>query len=429
MTLIKKKDDILYWGLLGLILYMPLHFYLCELLISGTGIDNILRDVVIIALAGFAFFTAKQKSKPMWLLVAACCLFLGIIGCVSALGHKTFGILNVLRTYLVPILIFYVCSSVDLSRERFSRINNALAIGLAVIAVYGFLQAFFLGDDVLIALGYDGKDGFLTSPSFYISHFFGQQRSVGTFVSPNICGIILAAALCALLLTDREKPFRQKFILGAMLMIGLLSTYSRSAMVGFAAAVGFYWLITAIWKRINKQTLRRIGLIALASVIFLVLDQLILKGMFVKMLLSTFFRTFNGEDPSANTHLEHLLKPTPDDAGATPGFFLNFGMNGPMAVEYTSATLVESSFLLMKNELGILGSILFFAPYVAVIALTVRNRKAYPYFTPAAVCIAVLVSYVFLPNVQTFEVPFYCFLFMGLYCNPSVKALYRPESV
>ena len=30
-------------------------------------------------------------------------------------------------------------------------------------------------------------------------------------------------------------------------------------------------------------------------------------------------------------------------------------------------------------------------------------------------------------NVQTFEIPFYCFLFMGLYANPTVKALFTPS--
>lgn len=109
--------------------------------------------------------------------------------------------------------------------------------------------------------------------------------------------------------------------------------------------------------------------------------------------------------------------------------FFHFGLNGPMAEEFiTNPTKVESSFYLMKYELGSLGALLYFSPYFAIIIKTVFNRKHYPYFVPAAVSIAILTSYIFLPNVQTFEVPFYCFLFMGLYENPSVKQLYTDQS-
>jgi hypothetical protein len=56
--------------------------------------------------------------------------------------------------------------------------------------------------------------------------------------------------------------------------------------------------------------------------------------------------------------------------------------------------------------------------------LTVLRRKEYPYFAPATAVLAALASYVFLPNVQNFEVLFYVFLLMGLYDNPSIRAQY-----
>ena len=434
MTLAQKKHDVLYWGLIALILYMPLHYYLCELLLTGTNVDNILRDLLIIAMTGLVLCSKNAFPKPAGILVAASCAVLAVFGVASAIMNRCFPILNVLRTYLVPMMIFFICAGVRLDAERFRRLNTFLAVELAIVAAYGFFQAFFLTDDFLIMLGYQSTDGYLTSNSFYISHFFGYQRSVGTFVSPNICGIILAIALCALLFTDHSQSFRWKYIWGTLLVGGLLATFSRSSMVGFAAATGFYLLISKAWTRLSKKTIKRCSLIIITVAVALLLDQLLLDGLFLRMLLSTIFRTFNGEDPSANAHKEHLSSPpssltvsTQTNAGIF-SFLSHFGLNGPMAEEYlANPRKIESSYYLMTYELGILGTLVYYAPYALVILQTIRDRKQYPYFVPAAVSLAVLASYVFLPNVQTFEVPFYCFLFLGLYYNPSVKELYQTQ--
>ena len=290
----------------------------------------------------------------------------------------------------------------------------------------------------------------------------GYQRSTGTFVSPNICGIIVAIASCALLYTDPKDSFRRKYVWGTLLIGGLLTTFSRSSMLGFAVATGFCILMAQSWRRLSRRTVKRCLLIVATVAAGLILDQILLDGLFIRMFLSTVIRTFNGEDFSANVHLRHLFSPPiqdplmaetipmvtdptgpgilvtePSMTPAVPGtdkghmgaalleIFGRFGKNGPMAEEFLEAPYkVESSFYLMRHELGTFGALVYFAPYLAVILQTILCRRQYPYFVPAAVSAAVLVSYVFLPNVQTFEVPFYCFLFMGLYCNPSVKKLF-----
>ncbi len=436
MTLAKKKDDILYWGIVGLILYMPLHYYLCELLLRGTGFDNLLRDAVIALLAAMVFFRKDTFKEPLSILVTASIVLIAVMGTISTLCNQVIPILNIARTYIVPMLIFFAAKNVCLSKERFARLNILLTVELAVISLYGFIQAFFLTDDFLIFLGYPNNGEFLSSYSFYISHFYGYQRTVGTFISPNIFGAILAVALCVLLFTDNNRSFKWKYIWGTLIMVGLVTTYSRSAWVGLAMATAFTLLLSKAWTRLSKKTIRRGALVLLTFAVFVVFDHLVLDGLCREMFFSTVFRTFNGQDPSAGAHIEHLTAPPvsnldtlPDaDSDSSLGAILRFGLNGPMANEFLdNATNVESSLYLMVYELGIVGALLYFAPYVLLIVRTIRNRKSYSYFAPAAICLVVLVTYVFLPNVQTFEIPFYCFLFMGLYDNPSVKALYvRP---
>lgn len=431
MTLLKKRNDILYWGLAALVFYMPLHYYLCELLISGTNIDNILRDGVILFLAALVLFQKESFTKLQCILITASCAMLTVLGVVSAVLNRIIPILNILRTYLVPMLIFFVCRSVHLTKARFTQLNLLLMAELAIVAIYGFIQAFFLTDDFLIMLGYP-NDGKYLDYTFYISYFWGHQRGLGTFVSPNICGVILSIGLCSLLYTDRNRSFRWYYIWGTLLMVGLITTFSRSSWLGFAAATGFYWVISKSWTRISKKTINRVAAVVLTAGIFLLLDWLIFDSLVLKMFLSQTLRTFTGTDPSANAHAEHLMSPptatpSPDQDTASPlSFLMHFGLNGPMAAEFVdNPTKVESSYYLMNYEVGILGCLVYFAPYITVILQTAINRKTYPYFVPAAVSIVVLVSYVFLPNVQTFEIPFYCFMFMGLYYNTSVQALYQ----
>ena len=60
-----KIYKIQYNLLLILMLYMPLHYYLCELLFSQSEIDNILRDVVIIVMFGIYIRNNNGKIKKI----------------------------------------------------------------------------------------------------------------------------------------------------------------------------------------------------------------------------------------------------------------------------------------------------------------------------------------------------------------------------
>ena len=469
----QKKENILYWGLVGLVLYMPFHLYLCELLISFTQLDNILRDGVIMLLFALVAFSLDTYRSPLSISVAVSALLLAGMGAISAFHHKLMPILNVLRTYLVPMLIFFVARQAKMDTGRFQRLTRFFVVELAIVGFYGYFQAFFLGDDFLLRLGYEGNEGYLASTSFYIAYFFGFQRSTGTFISPNICGIVLAMALCVLLFTKKDLTFRRGVLPAACLTLGLGATFSRSAILGAACGMCFGLLMIRFWQHITKKRICN-GLVVLGVVAaFLVMDYFVFESLFLRMLLSSMLRVISGEDPSANTHMQHLFNPptvstieatipsieatipsieatipsieatipsieatisatVPTETVGTTTPVLpvkqwipTFGFNGPMAQEFVqNAYMVESSYLLIIGELGSLGAIVYFIPYVLLLVLTVLRRKEYPYFAPATAVLAALVSYVFLPNVQNFEVLFYVFLLMGLYDNPSIRAQY-----
>ena len=61
---------------------------------------------------------------------------------------------------------------------------------------------------------------------------------------------------------------------------------------------------------------------------------------------------------------------------------------------------------------------------IKVVIDTVKNKNTCNYFVPAAVSIAVFFTYLLLPNVQTFEILFYSYMYIGFYYNSSVRKIY-----
>lgn len=419
---IKKLEYILTFFLFFIV---PLHYYICEIFINFTSIDNIVRDIVICLLFFLLLKSTKGKIEKNILLIIVNCLILMFFAIISFIDTQPPGIFNILRTYLVPTLMYFVCSKITLSSDEFDCLNKFIIIQMTIIAIYGAFQAYILGDDFLVNLGYPSYGGHLSGSSYYISGFFGYQRSVGTFVSPNVCGVIIAIVLCILLFSKRDYGLKKKTFFGFLLLIGLLTTFSRSAMLGLAIAVLFqYFIIKKSKIRISsKRALYFFIIVFIGVVVSYLMDVYILDGLFSRMITRSIGSAFDGTDPSAMKHLEDLFVPL--NTIFQHPFGLGFGNNGPMAGSYIeNSNGVESSLYLMMYETGIVGGVLFFSPYFLTIIKTIRNKR-YRYYVPATICVTVLVTYFLLPNVQTYEVLFYSFAYMGFYNNRSVQEIYQ----
>lgn len=421
-----KKSGV-YECLCLLILYMPFHYYICECLIKGTKIDNCLRDIIIITLLIVTLLIGKFKVGKHDIIVITNCLVVFLFAICSLIIHNYPGTINILRTYLIPQLIFVICSRLKINEKQYSYINKIIVVELALIAIYGVFQAFILGDKFLVKLGYPSDGYYLSSASYYISGFFGHQRSVGTFISPNICGVILAISICIYLYSNMLVIKRKKMIL-FFLIVGLIATFSRSAIVGLVLSIVIVNYLSGKKVHISKRIII-IGTcsVAAACLVIVYVDSHYLGGLFGNMILRSLTSALDKTDPSAAAHMENLIGPLSEIFNHPFGF--GFGNNGPMALDYTSnAKVVESSFYLMIYDLGLFFGIIFFIPYFCVIIDTIRNRK-YKNFLPAAIAIAVCFTYVLLPNVQTFEILFYSFMYMGFYYNPNIRKIYYKNKI
>lgn len=408
-----------------LLFIMPLHYYICVLLFKDTTIDNIFRDFIIIVLFFVFLNDARFRIKRNSWIVFFNCIILVTYALISYVLWQYEGTFNILRTYLIPMLFFFVASSYNFTKKEFEIVQKLIVIELTIIATYGFIQAFVLGDDFAIKLGYPSVDGFLSSSSFYIGGFFGYQRNIGTFVSPNVCGALLSVALIVHLLDEKKYIEKKRWIVSGLLIVGILGTLSRSAILGFICAVVFFLYISGKLFQTKKVKKKFVWIIPGAFVfcaIVIYIDNRYLNGMFFKMVNSSFMGTVTGTDLSMLGHINDLFAPI--DIILKHPLGLGFGINGPMALEsMDNANAVESSIYLMVYEIGILPAFLFFVPYIRVIFDTIKNPK-YKYYIPALVNIMIIVTYFLLPNVQTYEILFYSYMYMGFYYNPSVKKLY-----
>lgn len=425
MNRVRNRNNVfsVYKCLCMLLLYMPLHYYICECLFSSTKVDNVLRDIVIVVLFVITLYKTGMKIGKHDLIVIINCFIMMIFAVCSILRYNFPGTVNILRTYLVPQLTFIIASRMKVSEEQYRNINKIVVGELALIAIYGAFQAFVLGDKFLIKIGYPSDGIFLNGYSYYISGFFGNQRAVGTFISPNVCGVVLASAICVYLYSDVIKKIKLVFF---FLLIGLVATFSRSAMIGLALSMIVITFIRGKRIRITKKMLTiGIGSViaGLAAVIYV--DTHYFGGLFSDMIMRSLTSALNKTDPSAKAHVENLFEPL--SIILKHPFGLGFGNNGPMALELSdNANLVESSIYLMIYELGIVFGIVFFAPYFSVIVDTIRNKK-YKNYLPAAISIVVCFTYILLPNVQTYEILFYSFMYMGFYYNSNVRKIFSKK--
>lgn len=422
------SPSIIYILISALFIFMPLHYYICELFLSGTRIDNLLRDIVIILLFIIIFRKGKIRINTVGKIIIANILLMTVLAIISIAGYgNTSGKLNILRTYLVPCLMFFICCNYKFTETQFYKIQKYIVTGHAVIGIYGAFASFILGDVFLVKIGYPSEGGHLTGSSFYINYFFGHPRNTGTYVSPNTCGLMLAIAICVYFYSKVNKKLRHSIIVLYLLIAGLLTTLSRSAILGLVFGIAFATYLSG--KKI-KLTKKRLTFCLVATVFCLVaafiVNKYFLNNILSKMLVFAFGSMFNGMDGSAAKHIEDLYKPL--FTVITNPFGFGFGNNGPMALEFNeNAYHVESSVYLMIYELGVAGGLLYFIPYILVARDTWKNRKKYKFYTPAAVAVLCMFTYLLLPNVQTYELLFYFFSFLGMYYNQSVMQIFKND--
>ena len=419
-----KKIDVMKMILIALVLFMPTHRMLFDAIIPWKY-DNLWRDILL--LLGFMLTLIVSKGIYLGRHGLNIILMWLICGIYLIFSDRFSLAANLARTYLVPTLIYFIIINIK-RNEKFIKLLEKIFVYTAVaLSIFGMIQAFILGEGFLIALGYEANGEYLASSSFYISYFFGYQRVTSTFAAPNICGLYFGMVIIVLLY--RIKNYKYGVVLLGIMVLGLVTTFSRSAMLGTALALMFVFILRNI-KRIllNRSTTISLTMVLISSVTIFFCVNYMLGGLITDMLKSSVVSVIKSTDPSANKHMEDLVLPIKTILHNPLG--LGFGNNGPMVLEhYQDANLVESSIYLLMYDFGIIGAIIFLGPYIKCIGIFIltmyrKFTQKYDdilndeirehYKIPAALAILLMVVSLLLPSLQSFEILFVFYLFLAI---------------
>lgn len=408
-----KKKYIDYIMVKVLIILMPIHNMVFDILILGE-IDNIWRDVLLLIGIGFAAFEHISNFK------------LGKYGKIIAFGwivillytlfsERLMLSLNLARTYIVPALVYFILINSSFNLAEIEKIENIFVLEAALIAVWGIYQAFVLGDQFLINLGYTRGRGNLPN-SFYINGFYGIQRVTGTLASPNICGVYFGMAI--LVVQGKLRENRKFILMFIILMLGLVTTFSRSAIFGTGIGLVIYY-----WSEIKKMRFKPKLFLSVIVLIWgmVLIDYTVLNGLVSNMLYRNFTTMINLTDASAAKHFLDLWEPLKHIITRPLG--LGFGYSGPIVLfRYGTANLVESSIYLLIYNFGIFGMVVFLWPMLNN-SISIRKPTNMINKYSCVICAEVLFTYLLLPNVETYEILFFVYFFIAL-CEKKKYNLY-----
>lgn len=413
-----SKSKIKYYLIYVLCAVMPFHSMVIDKVIGAhtTGIVNLWRDLIVVTLV------LLKKNIYLGRLQKISCLFivwilLNAILSVAEGESTVYLIFNMARIYIVPVLLFIAASSLTLAKEQLAKIIKLMWQQGIILTIFGIFQMFVLGSTFLTNLGY-GSNGQLNY-TYYISGFYGFQRMVSTFSSANDCGLYLACLFVVSVLGRQYINSRHNgtYIIGtAIIYVGIILTFSRTALISATVTVILYYIRTKNHKVNLKRVLLYTSLMALVFIIAFSADKMYLNGRVMKMVQSSFTSTVRKTDASFVKHLEDLYLPIFNLIEHPFGY--SFGTNGPVALSVlgrNNTHLVESSIWLIGYESGIVGVVLYYTPIVCfAVKMFFEKKKKLNGNISAAISLCVLLAFMTLPYCASFEMPFLMFLFMGL---------------
>lgn len=394
-----------------LVFLMPMHTLVFTHVLAQVKLLSLWRDAIIIILLIASLRNYKLNATKLGLCIIVSSIIIIIYACTAL----NFASLNTARTYILPLLIYFYTSNKKLNDSELDALVKMCLISATLVSIWGLLQAYVLGPQVLFDLGYPNYQGKFASASFYIAGW-EQQRVVSTFSSPNACGAYLAIMIIFLIsMREYSKPYTKIFWLSLVIItLALIATFSRSSWIGALAGL---LLFSKHHIRVKKKTIKSIA-IAIVSVVLLTVIFYSYNNsvrIILDMMVNHIGRTVKKEDASFLYHISELYKPL--DVLINNPLGLGFGKNGPFALSHLNleqTNQVESSIWLMAYEIGIIGMIVYFIPYAISIVRFAGKKHEKLILSSAKITICILLIFCVLPSVQSFELPFFAMLFAGI---------------
>lgn len=250
-----------------------------------------------------------------------------------------------------PLLGFFAARLMVKSTRQIRQVMSALYWSAAIVAIYGIKQ-YFLPSSVDLNIVHRLPEA---TGVYYFAGTPHHMRAFSTMSGPFHLGIYMVLTVLLLVVLSLQ-PGRKRFplILAIIITMGcLLLTGARSTWVGLIGGLAFYLFLQIREKKFFLALRTVIGVSLLFLVIFLITYNF---GFFLSVyeyLLSI----------TKMTRDRHLLERVASWRNKyLPLIIRNpFGYGTGAAVDTVGVFVTHSSYIKVAVELGLIGSILFFA--------------------------------------------------------------------
>jgi hypothetical protein len=370
-------DDVLEqgigWGILALVIIMPFHAFLSVWLGSLSGHQNLIQAwkellviILVLATAALIYRQPARLARGGQLLPYSALAFGAIALIITAIHPQTISaILYGIKTDFEYIVLFFV-ALYGASKSLYLKLPFIILLTSAIVAAFGILHATVLPHDILTHVGYGPTT---VAPYQFVGSLSDTIRTPSTLGGPNQLGSFLILPLVLALALWIRKPRWILVLAGLLYTACLWYTYSRSAWVGAAVAVG----VTIGALITTRLAALRLGL---AALILVVLGSSLLVVGASHTSAYEYFVLHSGagvETNNSTTQHASALKAGLLAVQNQP-FGQGLGSAGPASFHADTALIPENYYLQIAIETGILGLIAFTAFILAAGLKLWHNR-------------------------------------------------------
>lgn len=299
------------------------------------------------------------------------------------------GLMIDLRFVAYFVLVYVLLKLYPQYRSSFGLVG---IVGACIVLGFAVMQH-ILPRDILTAVGY-GPDTIM--PYLTVDQNPDFVRINSTMRGPNPLGIYAALSLgliATYLWSLKQKPTRKKFLLpllGAIAAVmALYSSYSRSAWIAAAVAVGLPFVV------LKARTLGRRAWVVISCVVVII-------AVVVSTNVALFSNLFLHEDPSEGNdinsnqgHVESLLDGS--SRMAVQPFGAGVGSTGSASLLGDDPVVIENQYLFIAHEAGWIGLAIYLALYGLVLVGLWRGRSDWLALSMFSSGLGIAVASLFLP--------------------------------
>lgn len=300
-----------------------------------------------------------KTGLDLWVLVLTVVFFLA--GFFSESDTGLLGFLKVFEAFIVYYMTVYLLRTRQITRARILKTLLFTALCQASLGIFQSVTG--IGSDFQSNRGYLGYLGLGSNVVWHGRGTTWHFNSLGNYLATNVAVFLPIYLFCV-------KQKKRALIYASILILGIITTYSRGSLLGLSAAV-IYFLA---W---SQPTLKRSLMFVAAFVLFVIIPAVM-----------TLSGTSYVETVSYDERLFIWQVPIAAITSSAKSFWLGSGLNSYAVVAWPFIPawvppdqfrnwFAHNFYLLTVLEMGVIGASILFAFMVYVCLDTLRKFKQF----------------------------------------------------